>query len=1155
MTLTLCGNHRVNLVEGASYAYICPKFSGDLYCTTLFICSSGMFLRICLAAKVLARRAVMGREQKRDEELTYEWAQFLLDARVFHLESDRLMPGGGLLPRARAAGADGDGCTSIDLREWRRQLRHGASLQSVVDNDPCKDMVVKKYAQLLMSFILVFNCHLGLTSWTHECESPECCMRNGIPFVVEVMREKMSAVASALVLSSLPTTPEKGKWTKSYPCIVWFARCVGPHNMLRDIVELAADGLPEQIVRAKGGEDDDAVQCGMDVDFAAIKGYRRQRASAFVSNQDTRFHIFLFCIVVEPLRFLCSFFLRSVSGSHGGGVEHPPAMDLASPISSPVLAMLRYFGALLRCSSKRTRLLWAFDSDTFEQWGVDFLHRVAQCRRAILGVACWLEMRFIFYKSWPYKLIQTADKRLPSDVRDSVARRFATACSLCLDKGCGRRLQSKLQVWEKSRDMQWQRAISAWAHQIPVAIGDVEHTHASDNVIAGERPTAAGFVCRTFLKDGHLLSKAFASWAARREQPRPARLPAPRAKHDNLLASVSTCLRSLSPFDIFKKACSLSGEHVGKLGAESTRTIVAKFEALPQTVKDEYASLSSETAAIAKRNRAMRRSLQSLDSPSAALGDQPAAPCSELAPVPWASRAWHHQAVGDVWLRVRRGVDVDSDAVVPVQPEPSSVGSDPAQVLPGDVHSPVSHSVLSAVTKRFREEKKTIALIHSDAQRRFSQFCRAEPALLGPIDYPTMCGAMCRDPLHTAASYTKLRDDFTRCLRRLVDIIGGPKQLLHEELFVMVRSSAQGSGGPPGTRLFTVAAALCQAGPNHAVQMFVESSLLGEPVALHVTLPDNDVLAAVRGREAQVRKAARSLQVDPQSSSALPAVFRDAQRDPPMSMFTTDELIAEILGQKVQSVVVQRVVVEPSARGFEFVRISGLAEERFTVALNQNPVAIPAKLAPPKSGIDLLDDVSTARPSEAATGATSRIRHGNRDNFKAMGEMLQEMFGLRPDDLLLTELAKVDEVLVSAAADVDAGAAWAAGEGDVAGEEEAGIPLVVETMDDVLRRLSVTLAGKSYFLQLPGGSHDPPARKLLGVINTIRRLGVEKSLQAVCQQGHGQCKLHIDLHYCGSRLALETKMLEWLVAGSRCSEQAHFQQSVDIRRSLGVRVK
>ena len=181
-----------------------------------------------------------------------------------------------------------------------------------------------------------------------------------------------------------------------------------------------------------------------------------------------------------------------------------------------------------------------------------------------------------------------------------------------------------------------------------------------------------------------------------------------------------------------------------------------------------------------------------------------------------------HQSIGDVWLRMRGQVDSRPADVVPVHPREVNV-VDPAHTLPEDVHSPISHAVLSHVHGEMKTEGLTLDSIHQGAHKRFATFCRPDPGLDGKVVYPTMCGSMCRECTQTPGSVTDMRDDFSACITRLVKSIGGPRVLLTSELMVVVF---------PGPRFFTIAAALCQSGNNPAAEVFVESTLEGVPAVL-----------------------------------------------------------------------------------------------------------------------------------------------------------------------------------------------------------------------------------------------------------------------------------------------------------------------------------
>ena len=415
-------------------------------------------------------------------------------------------------------------------------------------------------------------------------------------------------------------------------------------------------------------------------------------------------------------------------------------------------------------------LVWAFECGSFVDWRGKHPLRAAQLRRGVLAMSAWLYLRFDFYMTWPYKLLQLTDTRLRKTTRAAIAQAFKTASTCCLDQGCARRLQRRLASWEEALSPLWLRALLAWGHQIPVSIGDVEHTHSSNNVIAGGRPTAAGFATRAFLKDGHLLSRAFSAWTARQVASESVRSSSGSAgcavqrRHANLIDSVKSCKRALSPFDIFKKATSVSGSYRSKLGASSTSALREKFAALPPGTMADYEELSVMSKSIAATNRARIRAAAM----AASLGDAlpsrvVAAPAAAgnpsdgvssagaLAIVPkrCVPTAMSHQSAGDVWLRMGRGeLDKQADVVEPILPSSSSVpASTTAMALPRDVHSPMTHRVFEEVLRQLADEGKTVRQVCIENTAKFNAFCEAESALLGEVDYPTALGNATRAPI------------------------------------------------------------------------------------------------------------------------------------------------------------------------------------------------------------------------------------------------------------------------------------------------------------------------------------------------------------------------------------------------------------------------
>ena len=183
----------------------------------------------------------------------------------------------------------------------------------------------------------------------------------------------------------------------------------------------------------------------------------------------------------------------------------------------------------------------------------------------------------------------------------------------------------------------------------------------------------------------------------------------------------------------------------------------------------------------------------------------------------------HHQAVGDVWLRMSQGVDDHSqpEAIIPVHPlSEQSVAPDKA--LPKDVHTPLAPEALEAYQRQLLAEGSSIAKVAKATHERFSQFCRAEASLLGHVDYPTTCGAFCRDPTITPDYITAMRDELVSCLTTMVKFLGGSKFLLEQECVLLVQPFRPDREFQ--LRFFTIGAQLAQSGPHQASQVSMPES-------------------------------------------------------------------------------------------------------------------------------------------------------------------------------------------------------------------------------------------------------------------------------------------------------------------------------------------
>lgn len=186
------------------------------------------------------------------------------------------------------------------------------------------------------------------------------------------------------------------------------------------------------------------------------------------------------------------------------------------------------------------------------------------------------------------------------------------------------------------------------------------------------------------------------------------------------------------------------------------------------------------------------------------------------------------------------------------------------------------------------------------------------------------------------------------------------------------------------------------------------------------------------------------------------------------------------------------------------------------------------------------------------------------ESFGGLLQTLQDMLGLPPGDSLLAELAECERTLQEASAKQaqfselqteHPEAGRDEDETESSGDDVDGSPRQ-ESLEDVMRRLSLSCSGNVWFMESSSSSSGKPERKRIGVINTIRRQGIDHSLQVNCQCGHGgRCKMLIDLGRAASALALRTALIEWLAGGLLQTAEQHHAAGVALRRSLGVRVR
>lgn len=104
-----------------------------------------------------------------------------------------------------------------------------------------------------------------------------------------------------------------------------------------------------------------------------VAGKRYLRGLNLLTNADAKWKQRALSVVLEPMRWLCSWW---TSASHGRWRRQlgrmPPVVDLASLESSPPHVVMQYYSWLLTGDAPRLRLVWQWetDFDFIEDWWV-----------------------------------------------------------------------------------------------------------------------------------------------------------------------------------------------------------------------------------------------------------------------------------------------------------------------------------------------------------------------------------------------------------------------------------------------------------------------------------------------------------------------------------------------------------------------------------------------------------------------------------------------------------------------------------------------------------------------------------------------------------------------------------------------------------------
>lgn len=618
----VCGSHCNQLCESAATLAMSDSLVPVLYSISLLLRMGSYFLRLHAAldrwVESMLTPASIRRGPPPIEASRYadEMGDFVLRSFICQQQHKRQQADGGL-------GHDPQSDLDPDLD----------FAPDMDDRSPS----VRDFKCAWNEFRSVANGHFS-EGLRHYCSSWECCRG----YDINVTRLRAKAAITKLCFSTLPMVPSQGKWTTTYPCWLYYVRCLCLCSVLQGVWYIAFGKLSQTIV-VDSKSDDPSYQ--IEISFHAVASKRVRAGRELIKRESTPELLLIFAIVVEPFRWLTGWFLHFSSPTRRARRHFwrcPPICLLTSAEHSPLVRILEYFSCLLSGIAPRLRLLFGRGGfHTFEAWCAAKPSLLAILRRGVTVGASWLHRRLVAGGSgigWPWRLSQLIHLRCAQEERVRIAREFLGFPWHALDKHFSQRLRSLVGSPEQLLSKPIQVLLHQWSWSIRCSIAPVECMHGRNRRRSCQDLRWPEFAARCLLGEASLRSQQRIEDDAERKRrlSRYAGPPSPAVQNFK-----PRRVRKKTALELFrvdyaqeKKA---SGQHWNPVTREAWVEVSKAYEALPEDRKSIYQALADASLSAADA-RARNAALQAPALPAPAstpsvdqnlaivpLGPQPAA--------------------------------------------------------------------------------------------------------------------------------------------------------------------------------------------------------------------------------------------------------------------------------------------------------------------------------------------------------------------------------------------------------------------------------------------------------------------------------------------------------------------------------------------------
>eukprot|EP00959_Pyramimonas_sp_CCMP1952_P100677 2106010-Pyramimonas_sp.AAC.1 len=121
--------------------------------------------------------------------------------------------------------------------------------------------------------------------------------------------EETGTAIREILMRHMPSEPALSKWTKLMPCAK-FCWQTGVHGLLHELIKIAGRGFDYPQGAGPVGIGDASADPDVELTWHQLAGSRLRRTLVLTSSFESRFHMHLICVAVQPCRLLHQHFLK-----------------------------------------------------------------------------------------------------------------------------------------------------------------------------------------------------------------------------------------------------------------------------------------------------------------------------------------------------------------------------------------------------------------------------------------------------------------------------------------------------------------------------------------------------------------------------------------------------------------------------------------------------------------------------------------------------------------------------------------------------------------------------------------------------------------------------------------------------------------------------